>query len=538
MVRWQPITATQAQSLALTSTASATQTATPPPITPTPTTTAVTSPTPSVDPDLLGLVIRDPWYDFGTAPGQPSAPNYAAQDRMGQMLAVLGVQWVRFEFQIEGTTEAEVIAQIARNDYFIREVAPRHNLKIVALLGTNLVRGRDLNDLVVGATYTDPLYGGGVNDYMKLWLDRARLIADRYKGDVDVYEVLNEHNRAFPDGRGISADIAARLHTKFYRFFRQVDRAAPGDQTWRDDVLIIGGGLHPAGSGQIGSSRYVSDREYVRQLYASDGFRSYRQTYGRFPIDGMGYHPYPEEIRISPQSELDLITTRLDRVREVLEEVGDPDLPFWVTELGYNIAFGRQTEQGQAAFLRQSLETMAARDDVATFFWFKYEDFPPATGPNAQQWGVLRIPFTEANCPGGACYEPRGRPDLLRESFWVFREFAGRTSTPPEPPARLVIEGTDTRYLTGATTITLTARVSRASATLPLTYRWEVNGQPVLTDVTTGTLTSTLVLTRTAPATLDIFVEVGNSGGVVIVEDRLVLQQLQSRVFLPLLRRP
>ena len=29
--------------------------------------------------ELMGMVIRDPWYDFGTNPRYPNKPNYAAQ---------------------------------------------------------------------------------------------------------------------------------------------------------------------------------------------------------------------------------------------------------------------------------------------------------------------------------------------------------------------------------------------------------------------------------------------------------------------------
>jgi hypothetical protein len=63
--------------------------------------------------------------------------------------------------------------------------------------------------------------------------------------------------------------------------------------------------------------------------------------------------------------------------------------------------------------------------EVANVFWFKYEDFPPASGPNAQHWGVVQIPFITGNCPGGACYELNGTPTQLRGSFLAYRELAG-----------------------------------------------------------------------------------------------------------------
>lgn len=381
--------------------------------------------------ELMGMVVRDPWYDFGTHPAYPGQPNYVAQERMGARLADMGVRWVRLEFRIEGTQE-EIEAQIARNDYFINSVAPRYNLKVLGLLSFGLVPIDPLDPeygLVAAPTYVDPLYGGGVNDYMRTWLDRARMIVARYGDRVAAYQILNEQNRMPPSGDPVPAAVAARLHTKFYRFFHQVDRYAPqsGDQSWRDEIAIVLGGLHPAGSGKIGADTLVSDRDYLRELYASDGFVSYRETYGRFPIDGLGYHPYPEEIRVSLQSSIDIIGARLDDVRATLNELGDPQLPFWITEIGYNPGFRQQSETGQALFLRETFATLSARSDIATVFWFKYEDFPATIGPGGhpQLWGVVSIPFTSGTCPGGACYAVDGEPTRVRPSYLVYRELAG-----------------------------------------------------------------------------------------------------------------
>lgn len=375
--------------------------------------------------ELMGMVIRDPWYEFDTNPLFPATANQAAQDRMGQILSDLGVRWVRLEFRIEGS-DAFSMTQIARNDYFIDQVAPRYGLKVLGLLGFGLLADQPPQALNYTATLTlDPLYGGGVNDYMRSWLDRARAIAARYGGRVAAYEILNEQNRLPPAGDAIDPLVAARLHTKFYRFFRIVDRQQL-DQNWRDEVKIILGGLHPAGTGEAGRPGFQSDLDYLRALYGSDGFSSYRQSYGAFPIDGLGYHPYPEEIRVRLADSLDLIERRMLEVRGVLAEQGDPFLPFWVTEIGYNAAYGRQNAAGQGEFMRQVYHTLAARGDVATIFWFKYEDFPPAGGPHAQQWGVVRIPFIDGACPGGACYDPGGEPAEYRYSYWVYRELAGR----------------------------------------------------------------------------------------------------------------
>ncbi len=487
---------------------------------------------PPLDPDKMGLVIRDPWYDFGTELYQPNEPNRAAQDRMGEMLEQLGVRWVRFEFQIAGSSEAEVISQIARNDYFINEVAPRHNLKVLGLLGFNLIRGRSVFDLNSTAFLPEDEqpYGGGVNEYMRVWLDRARLITNRYGDRIDAYQILNEQNRMSDDG-AIDAEVTARLLTKFYRFFRHEDSALPGEQDWREDVQIILGGLHPAGTSRPWLPGYVSDREYLLDIYAADGFQSYRETYGDFPIDGLGYHPYPEEI-ITLQDDIALIRGRIDEVRETLVEVGDPLLPFWITEIGYNVAFGSQDEVGQAEFMRDVFRELGTRPDVAVVFWFKYEDFPPASGPNAQKWGVVRIPFTMGNCAGGACYDRLGRPTELRPSFWTYRELAGRGDAQPEPPAQVTMAISQTDELELNTTYTVTATVSRDTATRPISYSWLIDG--ALVRQSTGTLTDTLTFQGRSLGAYEIQVEATNEAGVVMNSQPVYVGR---RVFLPVILR-
>src|SRR5215207_9510385 len=52
------------------------------------------------NPDFMGMVIRDPWYDFGTHPAFPNQPNKTFQDTMGLTLANMGVRWVRLDFHI------------------------------------------------------------------------------------------------------------------------------------------------------------------------------------------------------------------------------------------------------------------------------------------------------------------------------------------------------------------------------------------------------------------------------------------------------
>lgn len=501
------------------------------------------------DPDKLGMVIRDPWYDFGTYPGKGSQPNYAAQDRMGALLAQMGVRWVRLELHIAGS-DAYSLTQIARNDYFIREVAPRHNLRILALLGFGLIRDYDPHRLGHRSRTHDPVYGVGIDPLKRLWLDRARLIANRYGSQIAAYEIFNEPNRVahFGDSAIPPAEIA-RLHTAFYTSFRHTERAAPGDQAWRDAVQIILGGLQPAGTGKRSDPGYRSDRAYLRQLYTTESFARYYEMYGRFPLDGVGVHPYPREIFRSSmgqqgkvnvkapdalpnknarpwptgaERDLQLMMQRLNELRRVLREVGDGARPFWVTEIGYNVGHPWHSEATQADFVRRVFTRLAARADIKHIFWFKWEDFPPAIGPSAQQWGMVVIPYVQQDaCPGRACYDPAARPVRLRPAFWVYRELAGVDASLPEPPAQVTISGPTMG--TTSVPISFTATLSRRTAAQPVSYTWQVEQQNDLARQNGWHDSATFTWRR--PGTYTLLVEATNASGTVITAHHITIRQ-------------
>lgn len=325
----------------------------------------------TVPPDMMGIVIRDPWFDFDTNPAFPGQPNKTFQDRMGAALAQMGARWVRLDFRIAAPLDAQlppdfIEREIAKNDYFINEVAPRHGFKVLGLLSFDLIQGTDAHVLNTGPFTETSIYGGGVNRYMDEWLTRALMIADRYGERVAAYQVLNEQNRLprylpdGPTGDGIDPVIVARMVTKLYRFCRGIP-PLPRPAPYRcAHAEIITGGLHPRGTTDGKSDQTIlTDADYLKRMYASRPFQDFREANGRWPVDGIGYHPYPEEIRLSPNDAL--VDRGLNRMRAALAEAGDPNVPFWITEIGYNVGFDAdgprgpippQTEAGQAEFLR------------------------------------------------------------------------------------------------------------------------------------------------------------------------------------------
>ena len=67
-----------------------------------------------------------------------------------------------------------------------------------------------------------------------------------------------------------------------------------------EDTKIILGGIHPRGTLDRQSSN-LTDAQYLSAIYADpNSFGSFNAAHGFFPVDGIGYHPYPQEIKLSP----------------------------------------------------------------------------------------------------------------------------------------------------------------------------------------------------------------------------------------------
>ncbi len=414
---------------------------------------------------MMGMVIRDPHYEWNTNPSYPNGVNRAFYDAMGLKLAEAGVKWVRFEIFAEETGTNAGKVTIEKYRYFINEVAPRHGIKVLALLATPLVRwqsgdnlGQYLDPELLDAPSDDPPlndpkacgksgneslypYGCGTNPYMRIWLNNAFDVAHSFPynpttgAGITAFEVLNEENRyLMGGGKGLKPSSVGTLLTKFYRIYKNVRCPAGSLGPGCAQVKIVLGGLHPDRCDDCAPGGF-NDRQYLDALYKHSAFQSYRTTYGKYPLDGVGYHPYPMEMRSGlvpePTGSLDLfrVPGRMDAMRAIMVQNGDTANKFWITEVGdrgapMTVDSSGDNERRQAQFMR-SIYWFLWRDRafIENVFWFKYEDFavpaddPSATGP--ENWGIVRLkPGTTTE------YDNNGAIDRVKQSFWTYRDLA------------------------------------------------------------------------------------------------------------------
>ncbi|MBA3468098.1 MAG: hypothetical protein H0T53_00505 [Herpetosiphonaceae bacterium] len=380
------------------------------------------APTSAPTPDFWGMVVRDPAYEWGTNPAFPNQANQTFITTMLDNLQAAGVEWVRFEFHGDYTGSDYGSINLAQADYFV-QAAHARGLKVLALLGTDILRGpkaavRNFDKGAVLDPCPPPPIGCGVNEYQQVWLERALAVAAHYQGQIDAYEIFNEPNHYFAlsdETNGLEDEMnpyfVAQTITKLFRILRTKEPPEVPDLT----PLIVGG-LHPLRSVESGRS----DAGYITALYTSAPFSGYKAANGRWPVDGVGYHPYPAEMR-RPGSDNDFlyrVGPRLDTLVATLR-AHDSSAKLWITEAGTR---GEPSDpadmERQADFLGQMAAiTYARRADVGPWFWFKYEDFPPA----AESWGVVRIPF-DAN----GSYEVNGTVALFKPAYAKYQQMVAQ----------------------------------------------------------------------------------------------------------------
>jgi len=386
---------------------------------------------------FMGMVVRDPYYEWQTNSNDPSGTNRAFFEAMGANLQAAGVKWVRIEIFAEEcypSVPCPMPGQVylEKYSYFINTVAPKYGLKVIALLATPLVRQRDVadpsrfpSDQYAPGTYIDPekieeqlnirstpgdpdFDLGTLNGWMRIWLQNAFAVARAFPYDVATgtgiaaFEVLNEPNRYINGGgKGLKPDFVAILQTKFYRVYRErcINGTIGGSCS---DVRIILGGIHP---GRCDDCNMATDRQYLDTIYKSAAFKGYQASpnaAGRYPLDGVAYHPYPLEMRaglipeLTGSPEIGRVAERVTSLYRVMLENGDGVNKLWITEIGDRGAPADAENQArQAQFFKSMYWTLwRRRAFIETVLWFKYEDFavPTVAGDNGpENWGVVRL---------------------------------------------------------------------------------------------------------------------------------------------------
>lgn len=390
----------------------------------------------AADRDLFGMVIRDPFYEYNSDPVNfRDAPNRTALENQAKELATAGVKWIRMEFfaDYDGSVPAGEI-NWSKYDWFIKELAPRYGFKVLALLNVGMVAidGKTLRPVL----FNDPPDGAGAdpadgsNHFIRVFTDRARMVALRYGDAISAYEIINEPNISWDlwlDSRNGAAEI------KPDRYSALIASAYTAIKTASPVAEVIVGGI------MIGSPPEGQDHDqfdYLYDLYVSPWVERYRSSgysnragWNSVPWDGVALHPYYLD---APK-----LFGIVNEFARKLRDRGDFKSRIWITEVGAPALPPGIPDQpptpdeiDQAYYLNAVfsgiLENAELHNNVAHVFWFKYEDFVP--GDYTHNYGLVRL---KENA-GKDGYDPSGAVWVHKLAYKTYQELAwGYKATDP-----------------------------------------------------------------------------------------------------------
>lgn len=360
----------------------------------------------------FGMVIRDPFYEWNRDDLYPQAPDYSFLAEMAANLYGLGVRWVRLEFHAEEGGSSGVI-DYRKYDWFINVACPRFGLKVLALLGVDILRGPNSKAQDLDAIDALDRHQAFVNAFVS----RAVEIAAHYGDRLHAYEILNEPNKF----SGIAIETAgAKDEINPDAVGNLLSTVFPRLEAVRNVPVVLGGLL-------TGISR-TTGRDangYLTAVYQSPAAQAFRGAQNRWPFDAVGLHPYRDNDNAA-STPIEVLG-KLEAIHGVMQGHGDPGT-IWVTEIGMQGGMPpgggpSETEIKQANFLNGvyagALGTLPAI--VERVFWFKYEDIWIGRD---ETWGVVRL---ATRGPGDI--DPSGAIAHKRPAYDVYSAL-----TPAPPP--------------------------------------------------------------------------------------------------------
>ena len=227
--------------------------------------------------------------------------------------------------------------------------------------------------------------------------DFMQVLAGRYRGHVQAYELWNEANLAREWGYGrIDAGEFVELMLAGHQGVKAGD----------PEAITVGGALTPAGDVDIPDQKVqaVDDVRFLEQIYA------YRDGIARGAFDVWGVHP--GGFNNAPTQEIgsergsgwnghgSFYFQRYAQHRAVMEANGDDDKPMWLTEVGWSTAnadpaygFGADnSEEDQAQFLVDAFRLIRESAPYITHAFVWNLNFQTVVGPQDEKFafGVLR----------------------------------------------------------------------------------------------------------------------------------------------------
>jgi outer membrane protein assembly factor BamB len=241
-----------------------------------------------------------------------------------------GIGWTRVDFTRNGIERQPGVFDWSQQDRQVAEAA-KHGVKMLPILDYQ-------------AAWEDLENKGPATDEERASFARfAYETAKHFKGRIEAWELWNEPNIGFWKPEPNARDYALLLKA----VYPEIKRADP-------EARVVGGSF--AGT----------DPRFLREM-CEHGAADY--------MDVLSVHPY----RYGNNPEIKF-GQRIEELREILADYGKPEMPIWITEIGWSSSGKGRSQADQADyFIRSYLTSLAAGIEV--YMWFNFIDDPRYNAP-------------------------------------------------------------------------------------------------------------------------------------------------------------
>jgi hypothetical protein len=279
-------------------------------------------PQPNTQP--MALIAHTGMNPYGINTFLQQEVEVAKREQQLQMIADAGFGWIRQEFpwedieihgrgdftdrrnDVNGDGVVDEIDAWAKYDNIV-DLADAYGIQIQARLSNPpqwAQSGPDAGDFAPPVEFDD-------------FVNYAVAVAERYRGRIQYYQILNEPN-IFPEwgNQDVDPEAYTDLLCRTYAALKAVD----------PDILVIDGPLAPTVSL---SGRDLNDFIYLQRMYdagAGDCFDIHS-------MQGYGLNSGPTDTRMRPT---DVNYARNLYIRDLMVANGDADKPIWISEAAWS----------------------------------------------------------------------------------------------------------------------------------------------------------------------------------------------------------
>ncbi len=267
--------------------------------------------------------------------------EFSKYDELGQAIVREHFRWNHIEAADDEWDFARVQTQV--------DMAQQHNVKLIPQVGYDV----DWAKTGEGDSSLIPEEYG----------EFTRKVAEKYCDVIKDYELWNEPN----------IDVFWEPEPNPQHYGLLVKQAYENIKAVCPDARVSIGGL---------ASYSLDDHFYERWWFLKELYAEHPDIGNYFDV--LALHPYsalmsypPEYDELNGEYQAEGQVLMIEMARDILAEIGKPDVPIWFTEVGWpSLSLG---EEACARYMTRSA-LLASRDRIEAYLWYTFFDSEPEPG--------------------------------------------------------------------------------------------------------------------------------------------------------------